>query len=70
MNLEDIKKEIVSNVGRKVEIKIYGMRNKTETIKGEIYKVYPNIFIISNSRENRSLNYADIITKEVVIRYL
>ena len=70
MNIDDTKQQIARNIGRNVEIKIYGMRNKIETIKGKIEKVYPNIFIVSNNRETKSLNYADVITKEVVIKYL
>ena len=70
MNIDIIKEEIEKNLGREVEVKIYGMRNRTDTIKGKIEKLYPKIFIVSNNRETRSINYADIITKEAIIKYL
>ncbi len=70
MNIDIIKEEIEKNLGREVEVKIYGMRNRTDTIKGKIEKLYPKLFIVSNNRETRSINYADIITKEAIIKYL
>lgn len=70
MNIDIIKDEIQKNIGKKVEVKIYGMRNRTDTIVGKIDKLYPKLFIVSNKRETRSINYADIITKEAVIKYL
>ncbi len=70
MNIDIIKEEIEKNIGREVEVKIYGMRNRTDTIKGKIEKLYPKLFIVSNNRETRSINYTDIITKEVKIKYL
>lgn len=70
MNIDIIKDEIKSNIGKDVMVKIYGMRNKTDTIIGKIEKTYPKIFIVSNNRETRSINYADLITQEVKIKYL
>ena len=70
MNIEIVKNELSKKVGCEVEVKIYGMRNRTDTIIGKIEKLYPKLFIVSNNRETRSINYADVITKEVVIKYL
>ena len=70
MNIDIVKEELQKNIGRDVEVKIYGMRNKTDTIIGKIEKLYPKLFIVSNNRETRSINYADVITKEAVIKYL
>ena len=70
MNIDIIKDEIKKNIGKEVEVKIYGMRNRTDTIVGKIDKLYPKLFIVCNNRETRSINYADIITKEAVIKYL
>lgn len=70
MNINIVKEELQKNIGREVEVKIYGMRNKTDTIIGKIEKLYPKLFIVSNNRETRSINYADVITKETVIKYL
>ncbi len=70
MNISTVKEEIEKNIGRQVEVKIYGMRNKTDKIIGRIEKTYPNLFIINNNRETRSINYSDVLTKEVIIKYL
>lgn len=70
MNISIVKEEIEKNIGRQVEVKIYGMRNKTDKIIGRIEKTYPNLFIINNNRETRSINYSDVLTKEVIIKYL
>ena len=70
MNISTVKEEIEKNIGRQVEVKIYGMRNKTDKIIGRIEKTYPNLFILNNNRETRSINYSDVLTKEVIIKYL
>ncbi len=70
MNVDIIKEQIKSNLGKKVIVKIYGMRNKTETIEGLITKVYPNLFMVENSHESKSITYSDVITKEAVVKYL
>ena len=70
MNINLVKEEIEKNKGKKVLVKIYGMRNKLDSIEGIITKTYPNIFMVENNYESRSISYADIITKEVVVKYL
>lgn len=70
MNLDEIKNNIKNHVGNNVEVRIYGMRNKKDIIFGIIDKVYPNLFVVKNNREVRSINYCDIATKEVVVKFL
>lgn len=70
MNIDIIRDEIKKNIGKKVLVKIYGMRNKKDFIEGIITKVYPNLFLVENNYESRSISYADIITKEAVVKYL
>lgn len=70
MNIDLVKEELSRKVGYDVEVKIYGMRNRTDVIIGKIDKLYPKLFTVSNNRETRSISYADVITKEVVIKYL
>ena len=70
MNINFVKEEIQNNIGRKVLVKIYGMRNKVDSIEGIITKVYPNLFMVENSYEIKSISYADVVTKEAVIKYL
>jgi uncharacterized protein Veg len=70
MNLEDIKKEVNNNLGRSVEIKVYGTRNKSYILVGKISNVYPNIFTVLENEENHCFQYADIITGEIKMKYL
>lgn len=70
MNIDIIREELQKNLGKNVEVKIYGMRNRTDIIIGKIDKLYPKLFIVKNNRETRSVNYADVLTKEAVIKYL
>ena len=70
MNINLVKEEIEKNKGKKVVVKIYGMRNRVDTIEGIITKVYPNLFMVENKYESKSISYADIITKEAVVKYL
>ncbi len=70
MNVDIVRDEIKSNLGKRVLIKIYGMRKKVDTIEGIITKVYPNLFIVENSHCSKSITYADVITKEATVKYL
>ena len=70
MNVNLVKEEIKKNVGKKVVVKIYGMRNKVDTIEGIITKIYPNLFMVENNYESKSISYSEIITKEAVVKYL
>ena len=53
-----------------MRIRVYGMRNKNSEYIGTIASIYPYIFTIQVSNENKSFSYADVITKEVTIEYL
>lgn len=70
MNLNIIKDQIESRLNCMVEIKVYGTRNKTEVLVGQIISVYPNIFTILVDGENKSFRYGDIITGDVKLKYL
>lgn len=70
MNSENVKNMIESNLGRKVKITVYGMRNKKDYYEGNLYKVYPNIFTIIYNGEEKSFSYRDVITKDINIKYL
>lgn len=54
----------------KVEISVYGLRNKTEYFIGTLSKMYPYIFTVLVNDFEKSFNYADIITGEVEVKYL
>ncbi len=69
MNLDTVKDNITKNIGKKVVITVYGMRNKVNKYEGVLYKVYPNIFSIMTDYGEKSFSYNEYITGEVKIRY-
>ncbi len=70
MNLDNIKNEVSTKVGKDVQIIVYGMRNKKNTYVGKIKKVYPNLFAIQTSLGEKCFTYADVCTGDVKIKYL
>ena len=69
MNLDTVKDNITKNIGKKVIVTVYGMRNKVNKYEGILYKVYPNIFSIMTDYGEKSFSYNEYITGEVKIRY-
>ena len=69
MNLDTVKYNITKNIGKKVIVTVYGMRNKVNKYEGVLYKVYPNIFSIMTDYGEKSFSYNEYITGEVKIRY-
>jgi len=69
LNPEFIKEEIAKNIGHKVKITVYGMRNKTNIYYGIIKKAYPNIFTILEGTNEKSFSYRDLITGDIKIKY-
>lgn len=70
MNINVIKEEISKNLNRRVNIAVFGLRNKVSRYEGVIYKIYPNLFTVMVNGEEKSFNYRDVITGEVKIKYL
>ncbi len=70
MNLDIIKDEVKKHLNAKVEVSVYGMRNKNYKICGYISNVYPSIFTINEDGIERSFTYSDIATGEIHIKYL
>ena len=70
MNINIIKEQIAKNIGKKVIISVYGLRNKINKYEGSLYKLYPNIFTILYNNEEKSFNYRDVITGDIKIKYL
>lgn len=70
MNINLVKEEIKNNINRKVNISVYGLRNRINRYEGVIYKMYPNLFTVLVNGEEKSFNYRDVITGEVKIKYL
>ena len=70
MNIDLIKKEIDTKLGKKVKITVYGMRNKVERYEGIICQTYPNIFTVMCDNVEKSFTYRDIITKDINLKFL
>jgi len=70
VNIDIIKNNMRPHLYEKVEISVYGLRNKTEYFIGTLSKMYPYIFTVLVNDFEKSFNYADIITGEVEVKYL
>lgn len=70
MNIDIIKNEINKNIGKKVLVTVYGMRNKIDRYEGTILNTYPNIFTINYDGMEKSFTYREVITKDIKIKYL
>ncbi len=70
MNIDLIKEKIKSNLNRKVEVTVYGLRNRTNVYRGILYQTFGNIFTIMTNNEQKSFTYNDVITGEVKIKYI
>lgn len=70
MNIDLIKEEIAKNLNRKVNITVYGLRNKVNRYDGTLYKLYPNLFSIMTENGEKSFSYNEYITGEVKITYI
>lgn len=69
LNIEKVKEELTRRINEEVEIKVYGMRGKTNDYKGKIHAIYPNIFTIIDNNTEKSFTYRDIITGDIKIKY-
>lgn len=62
-------KELVRDkYGKKVVLKVYGLRNKNETIRGTISEIYNNVFIVKTIPFNRCFSYKDLLLGNVIIK--
>lgn len=69
MNIDIIKEELKQHLDQPIEIKVFKMRNKINTYQGILKRLYPNIFTIISNNIEKSFNYRDIITKDIIIKY-
>ncbi len=70
MNLDIVREELKKHLNARVQIKVFGMRNKTSTYEGMINAIYPNIFTVIGSNFEKSFTFSDLITGEISIKYL
>jgi len=71
MNPHVIREELKKSLGRRVLVKIYGMRNKNDSYIGIIKNIYPQIFTIeTETGAIRSFSYSELISGEVVLTFI
>ena len=69
MNLDIIKDKISKKIGVNVVVSVKGIRNRKIIYEGKIYKMYPNIFSIMTRTGEKTFSYADVATKDILIKY-
>lgn len=70
MNPHVIRENLAMHKGERVQVKVYGMRNKTDSFIGVLKDVYPKIFVIETGSSIRTFSYSEIISKEVVLSFI
>ena len=68
MNLDDVKRKISADIGKTVILTVKGSRNRKEIYEGTLYKMYPNIFSLKTKTGEKSFSYADVATKDILIK--
>ncbi len=59
------KEFIRSNYGKRVIIKVLGLRNKTDIIEGIISECYKNVFIVTTKFGKKSFTYTDVLVGNI-----
>ena len=52
---------INNNFGRRVLIKVLGLRNKTDMVEGIISECYKHVFVVSTKLGKKSFTYTDVL---------
>jgi uncharacterized protein Veg len=68
MNLITVKENVEKNLGKKVIAKVNIGRNRYEIFEGIVETVYPFLFVLKNDNEIKTFSYADILTRNVIIK--
>lgn len=58
---------IKSNYGRRVLIKILGIRNKIDMVEGIISECYSHIFVVRTKFGNKSFTYTDVLVGNIKV---
>lgn len=61
------KEFIRSNYGKRVLIKILGIRNKIEMIEGIISECYSHVFVVRTKFGNKSFTYTDVLIGNIKV---
>ena len=64
----EAKNFIQSNKGKRVFIKVSGIRNKNEMLDGTITECYPNVFIVDTESNKRSFTYTDLLIGNIIVQ--
>lgn len=59
------KEFIRSNYGKRVIIKVLGIRNKIEMVEGIISECYQNVFIVLTKFGKKSFTYTDVLVGNI-----
>ncbi len=70
MNPIVIRENLMTHKGERVKVKIFGMRNKTDSFIGILKDIYPQIFTIQTQDTIKSFSYSELINKEVVLSFI
>ena len=57
----EAKNFVLSNYGKSVVIKVSGIRNKSEIVRGKITEYYKNVFVIDSDNFKRCFSYKDLL---------
>ena len=61
------KEFIKSNYGRRVLIKVLGIRNKVDIVEGIISECYAHVFVVQTKFGNKSFTYTDVLVGNIKV---
>ncbi len=62
-------KELIrENYGKRVLIKVIGIRNKSELFEGIVSECYDNVFILNTKVGKKSFSYSDVLVGNIVLK--
>lgn len=70
MNPLVIRDNLIPHKGERVQVKVNGMRNKTEKFIGILKDIYPQIFTVESQNSLKSFSYSELINKDVEITFI
>ena len=70
MNPYVIRDSLKNRKGQRVNVKVNGMRNKTNYYTGIIKDIYPQIFTIYDGKKLNSYSFSEVINGEVELSFL
>ncbi len=68
--IDDIRKDMRLNIGKKVKVVTKACRNKSDVFVGVINGVYPNIFTITDGTETKSFTFSEVLIKDISLYFI